>query len=174
MNQKYILQPFPSVPLHSRLLAKMIDLFIALILLLLFQPLGAILSVFYLSFSDHIQQGRSVGKKFLGFRVISLKDGSPCSLRQSVYRNLPFTVPLVFAIIPFWGWVFALITLAPLGLLELYLMFSLDSGHRLGDVMADTRIVIDGGEKDAPASHSASPKSKSSASSKSTHFKIKR
>ena len=88
-----------------------------------------------------MQGGQSVGKRFLGLRVISLKDGSSCSLQQSIYRNLPFIIPLSFAIVPLWGWIFCLLLLVPLCALELYLIFTLDSGHRLGDVMADTSVI---------------------------------
>ena len=141
MNRKYILESSVKVARFSRILAKVIDLFIALVVAILLHPLGVIIAVCYLGASDYIQGGQSVGKRFLGFRVISLKDGSPCSLKQSIYRNLPFVIPLAFAIIPFWGWAFSLLLLAPLCLLELYLIFGLDSGHRLGDVMADTTVM---------------------------------
>ena len=141
MNRKYILESPIKIARLSRVLAKIIDLFIALIITILIHPVGVILAVGYLGISDYIQGGQSVGKRFLGFRVISLKDGSYCSFRQSIYRNLPFIIPLVFAIIPFWGWVFSLLLLIPLCALELYLIFTLDSGHRLGDVMADTTVI---------------------------------
>ena len=89
-----------------------------------------------------MQQGRSIGKKVLGLRVIyRLQDGSSCSLRQSIYRNLPFILPLSFAIIPFLGWLFSLFLLLALSSLELYLICKIDSGHRLGDVMADTTVI---------------------------------
>ena len=141
MKRKYILESPVKIARLSRILAKVIDLFIALMIAILLHPIGVILAVCYLGSSDYIQGGQSVGKRFLGFRVISLKDGSPCSLRQSIYRNLPFIIPLSFAVIPFWGWVFSLLLLVPLGILELYLIFGLDSGHRLGDVMADTTVI---------------------------------
>lgn len=77
----------------------------------------------------------------MGFAVISLDDGTPCSLKQSVIRNLPIVIPMVFAIIPLWGWIFCSILSVPLMLMEVYLLFKLDSGHRLGDVMADTTVI---------------------------------
>ena len=46
-----------------------------------------------------------------------------------------------FSIFPFWGWIFSILIAPPLILLEVYLLFKLDSGHRLGDVMADTSVV---------------------------------
>lgn len=143
MNRKYIIGSAQRVPRLWRLLAKSIDLFIALIAVVLFHPVGVVLAVCYLGVSDYIQGGRSIGKKFLGFKVISLQEGNSCRLQQSIYRNLPFIVPAVFAIIPIWGWIFSLLILVPLSVLELYLIVTLGSGHRLGDVMADTAVVKD-------------------------------
>ncbi len=77
----------------------------------------------------------------MGFAVKSLEDGSPCSYKQSFIRNLPFILPLVLAIVPFWGWIIGGILAVALIGLELYLLYNLDSGHRLGDVMADTSVM---------------------------------
>ena len=48
-----------------------------------------------------------------------------------------------FALIPLWGWIICSILTIPLILLEIYLLYKLDSGHRLGDVMADTTVIAD-------------------------------
>ena len=125
----------------SRLFAKAIDLFIALLLSIFFYPLGIILAVVYLSLSDGLQQGESVGKKLLGFKVISIVDGSTCTFKQSAIRNLPLALPLFLSIIPLWGWILTILIGLPAVGLELYLMMRLESSHRLGDVMADTTIV---------------------------------
>ena len=125
----------------SRLIAKAIDLFLVLILAMLFYPFGLLLSLFYLCVCDSMYGGQSVGKKFIGFSVISLEDGKPCSTKQSMIRNLPLSIPLAFAIIPPWGIIFCMILILPMVMLELYLLFKLDSGHRLGDVMADTTVI---------------------------------
>ncbi len=122
-------------------MAKMVDLFIVLILSTLFYPFGLILALIYMGISDSLYDGQSVGKRLMGFAVISLEDGTPCSLKQSLIRNLPIIVPMAFAIIPLWGWIFCSILAVPLILLEVYLLFKLDSGHRLGDVMADTSVI---------------------------------
>ena len=124
-----------------RLIAKSIDLFITLILAMFFFPVGILLSCSYLAFCDSLKNGQSFGKKFMGFSVVSLEDGSPCSAKQSLIRNLPFLIPLFFTIIPIWGWIFSVILIIPLTAIELYLIFKLDSAHRLGDVMADTTVI---------------------------------
>ncbi len=141
MKRKYILKSSIRIARFSRLIAKAIDLFIVIILAMLLYPFGLVLALFYLSLCDSMYGGQSVGKKFIGFSVISLEDGKPCTTKQSFIRNLPLIVPLGFAIIPPWGIIFCTILLVPLVLLETYLLFKLDSGHRLGDVMADTTVI---------------------------------
>lgn len=145
LGRKYLLRNAISVARLSRLIAKAIDIFIILILSIFFYPLGVILGGIYLAVSDSVQNGQSVGKKFMGFAVISLEDGKPCNAKQSAIRNLPFLIPLFFAIFPIWGWIFSLLIGTPLICLEIYLLYKLDSGHRLGDVMADTSVMANDG-----------------------------
>lgn len=141
-TRKYILHSGKKRARLTRLAAKAIDLFLVIVVSLVFYPFGIVLSMIYIAISDYLQGGQSVGKKLLGFQVVSLKDGTPCSLKQSIIRNLPFLIPTGFAIIPFWGWIFSIIFLN-LVLIEIYLLFKIDSAHRLGDVMADTTVIAD-------------------------------
>ena len=127
----------------SRLIAKAIDLFIALLVSLLLYPWGILIGMFYIGISDSLQKGQSIGKKIIGFNVVSLIDGKPCLLKQSIIRNLPFSIPLFFLLIPIWGWFFSFALGIPLVALEIYLIFNIDTGHRLGDVMADTTVIAD-------------------------------
>jgi len=101
----------------------------------------------YLSICDSLQNGQSVGKRMMGFAVVSLENGKPCSIKQSFIRNLPINIPLLLAIIPLWGWILSLLVGIPLLLLEIYLIYKIDSGHRLGDVMADTTVMAGDGTK---------------------------
>jgi uncharacterized RDD family membrane protein YckC len=144
-KRKYLLKSPLNVARLSRLSAKAIDLFIVVILSIFFYPLGILLSVLYIGICDSLQNGQSVGKKLIGFAVISLEDGTPCSVRQSAVRNLPIILPLILAVIPFWGWILSFLIGVPMLLLEVYLIYKLDSGHRLGDVMADTSVMANDG-----------------------------
>ena len=132
-----------------RLVAKSVDIFIVLLLSIFFYPLGILLGLTYISLADGLQNGRSVGKKLLGLAVISLEDGRPCSPGQSFVRNLPISIPLGLAVIPFIGWIFSLMLGAVSLGLEIYLILKLDSGNRLGDVMADTTVMASGGMSSA-------------------------
>jgi uncharacterized RDD family membrane protein YckC len=124
-----------------RVIAKGIDLMIAFLIAFVLYPWGILIGVMFLSIIDAANNGESIGKKMMGFRVISLKDGSPCDIRSSFIRNLPITIPLFFMIIPVLGWLFFLFLIIPMVAMELYLIFKLDSFHRLGDVLADTTVV---------------------------------
>ena len=126
---------------NSRLMAKLIDLFIVLVLSSIFYPVTMLFGLVYAAFADSIQNGQSVGKKIIGLRVISVEDGSPCTPKQSFIRNLPILIPLFFSIIPIWGWMFSFLLAVPLIGLEVYLIYNLHSGHRLGDVMAETTVM---------------------------------
>ena len=141
MDRKYLLEKAIRVAKLTRLIAKGIDLFIVLSFSIWLYPLGLILGIVYMAVSDGLGLGQSVGKKFMGFAVKSLEDGAPCSYKQSIIRNLPFLLPLTLAIVPFWGWILGGILGIALVGLELYLLYNLDSGHRLGDVMADTSVM---------------------------------
>ncbi len=145
--RKYILDHPTRVARLARLLAKGIDLFLVLILAIFLYPLGLILAITYLGLSDGLRGGQSVGKRLIGMGVISLEDGKPCRFKQSLIRNLPFLVPLICAIIPLWGLIIGILLGVPLVAIEIYLLFKLDSGHRLGDVMADTSVIACDGHR---------------------------
>nr|BDT26805.1 RDD family protein [Bacteriovorax sp. HI3] len=142
MDRKYLLEKAIRVAKLTRLIAKAIDLFIVACFSIWFFPLGVVLGIIYMSLCDGMSNGQSAGKKFMGFAVKSLEDGSPCSYKQSVIRNLPFTLPLLVALLlPVIGWILGAILAVVLIGFELYLLYNLDSGHRLGDVMADTSVM---------------------------------
>jgi len=141
IDKKYLLKSSSNLARLSRLMAKGIDLFIVLILSMIHLQIGVMLAAVYIGLADCLYGGQSVGKKFIGFAVVSIEDGSPCTAKQSIIRNLPFLIPLCFMIFPIWGWILAILIGVPLILLELYLLFKLDSGNRLGDVMADTTVI---------------------------------
>lgn len=146
MRRKYLLKSTLKAALLSRFIAKFLDTLIVAALSLPFYPMGLLLSLVYLAISDSMLNGQSVGKRLMGFSVISQEDGSPCSFKQSTIRNLPLLIPLALALIPFWGWLLAFLLGVPLVALEIYLLCKLDSGHRIGDVMADTSVIAGNGK----------------------------
>jgi uncharacterized RDD family membrane protein YckC len=131
----------------SRLIAKLIDVGLVTMGAVFYYPMGLILGIIYLSIADSLYDGQSIGKRFMGFGVVSLIDGSPCSAFQSFIRNLPFTVPLFFFVFPYWGWIFSAIFALPLAAMEVYFLFKGNSVHRLGDIMADTTVIANDGTR---------------------------
>ena len=147
MNRKSLLTGPLFRARKFRLIAKSIDLGLVLLGAIFYYPMGLILGIIYLCVADSLYEGQSIGKRFMGFGVISLVDGSPCTAWQSFIRNLPFTVPLFFLVFPFWGWVFAGVFALPLTAMEVYFLFRGDTAHRLGDIMADTTVIANDGTR---------------------------
>lgn len=147
MNRKSFLHGPMARARWSRLIAKCIDVGLVTIGAVFYYPMGLILGIIYLSIADSLYDGQSIGKRFMGFGVVSLIDGSPCSAWQSLIRNLPFTVPLFFLVFPFWGWIFSAVFALPLAAMEVYFLFKADTAHRLGDIMADTTVIANDGTR---------------------------
>ena len=134
-----------KVSVLNRILAKAIDLLIVItVAALIPRPLGPLMGFLYSLFADGIHyrqfQGQSVGKKVMGLQVINTKRKGPASYRDSALRNAPIGVATFFAIIPLWGWLILALIGLPLMVMEVYLMLSVETGHRLGDVMGDTEV----------------------------------
>lgn len=124
----------------KRILARLIDWLIAWVLALFLPPLGVLLGIVYLAVADGLQRGQSLGKMVFGLDVI-MQDGSPCDLRSSIFRNIPFILIYLFYSLGFFGWILLVIVGLPLILIELWLIYVDERGERLGDRIADTSVV---------------------------------
>ena len=85
-------------------------------------------------------KGRSPGKRLLHLRVVDA-EGKPVDLKRSVVRNLPVGVVTFLMVIPFWGWILAILVAIPFGLIELSLIARARGHQRLGDVLAGTFVI---------------------------------
>jgi len=125
----------------DRIAAKGVDLVIAAAVLsvgnAVFYPLGVLLCFFFLLLQDG--WGPSVGKRLFGLRVLQDGSDAPATLAQSGLRNVPFALGILFGAIAAF-WVFFVLIFVPLFALELYFVARLDSGARLGDVLAGTYV----------------------------------
>jgi uncharacterized RDD family membrane protein YckC len=132
---------------HSidRFFAKGLDLiilsFIALFFKLIWSPLGAVAAISYALMHDAMGGGRSIGKRLLGLRVVNKKDASDITIEKSILRNLSFGLFTLFAMIPFMGWILMLILGLPLLIFEAYLVYHIETNDRLGDVLAQTKVI---------------------------------
>lgn len=125
--------------LLNRFIAKLIDLLIVGAFLKLLPPIGFLAGLTYLLIGDGLYDGRSLGKKFIGLRVILTGKDGGCSFRESIIRNLPFAIGYVLFSIPWIGWLFPLIIFSFEGLL----IIGSEAGARIGDEMAKTQVVDD-------------------------------
>lgn len=141
-----------KVSVMNRVIAKVIDLvFVVALAAILPYPLGPLLGFLYSLFADGLPvagfRGQSIGKKVMKLRVQNAVNRVPASLKESALRNAPVGVATFFAIIPVWGWLILGLIGVPLMIMEIYLMLSVDTGHRLGDVMGDTEVIELGVDK---------------------------
>lgn len=135
-----------KVSVLNRVAGKVVDLALVIgLAAILPRPLGAFLGFFYSLAADGMNfgpfSGQSLGKRLMGLQVVHIKSRKPIGLRESFLRNTPVGVATFFAIIPVWGWLILGLIGLPLMIMEVYLMVSIESGRRLGDVMGDTEVV---------------------------------
>lgn len=119
--------------------------------------------IIYLLCRDFLFEGRGVGKNIMGIQVVDITTGAPCSLIQSVQRNVILLAPyivlqaveIVLRFIPVaWlnkavmdlinlvGMVYVAIVIP----MEAYRAYSREDGMRYGDEIAGTTLI------DAPMS----------------------
>jgi len=136
-----------KVSVINRVTAKIIDLVIVmLVAAVLPRPLGPLLGFLYSLGADGMRVGpfhggQSVGKKLMKLKVVQVRTGQPARLKDSALRNAPVGVATFFSIIPLWGWLILALIGIPLMIMEIYLMLTVETGHRLGDVMGDTEVI---------------------------------
>ncbi len=124
----------------KRIVARLVDLLVAWAMTLVVPPVGVLGGILYLAVADGFQRGQSLGKMAFGIEVL-LVDGEPCTWKASVFRNLPFSMGLLFAVIPFIGWILLVFAVIPILLVELWLVVVDDKGERLGDRISGTLVV---------------------------------
>lgn len=83
---------------------------------------------------------RSIGKKVMKLRPIRL-DGQPVELVDSVKRNIPLAIAPILAIIPILGWIAAAFIGPIIVLIEAILVLVDNEGRRIGDKIANTKVV---------------------------------
>ena len=120
-----------------RVLAKSVDFIVVAIAIKSIPQVGFFASLVYLLISDGLFDGRSLGKKIIRLRVISPSTGNAGSFRDSMVRNITFALPLFLYKIPLLGWIFVILILT----LEFLLMLGNAEGMRLGDDLANTKVV---------------------------------
>lgn len=120
-----------------RVIAKVVDFIVIAAAINTVPQVGYLAGLVYLLISDGLFDGRSLGKKIMKLRVISLPDGNSGAFRDSIVRNAPFVFALLLYKIPLLGWLLA----AAIFVLEFLLMIGNKEGMRLGDDLANTKVI---------------------------------
>jgi hypothetical protein len=161
-----------KVDFGKRLVAGMVDLTLAYLIgqvLVLVPLINDVVSlqlvmVVVLIFRDWFYEGRGVGKNLMGLQVVDMRSGRPCSMFQSVKRNIimfgaPFVLYIIIAVLQILrllqvphievvagptlqiingiGFLFIIAAIP----YEAYRAYNREDGRRFGDQFAGTTIV---------------------------------
>ncbi|MBI4654210.1 MAG: RDD family protein [Nitrospirae bacterium] len=127
--------------LLNRVIAKGIDFIIVGALAEIIPKIGYFAGMVYLLISDGLFEGRSVGKRIIGLKVILQETMQACTFRESVIRNFLFAVGYVLIAVPLIGFIFPVIIL----IFESLLMIGNEKGMRFGDEIAKTQVIEEKG-----------------------------
>lgn len=128
-----------------RVFAKALDLILIAIVTELIPRAGFYAGLSYLLISDGLFDGRSIGKRLMGLRVVSVT-GEPCSMKESIIRNAPLGAGLLLYKVPLVGWIFVVAVSA----LEFLILLGSKDGMRLGDELAKTLVMEESRLKSGP------------------------
>lgn len=121
-----------------RTVAKILDFIIIAAAAEIVPRAGFFAGLTYLLVGDGLFEGRSLGKKLVGLRVVSADSHQPCTFRDSILRNSLFAVGYLISKVFWIGWILIIIIAA----LEFLVLMGSKDKMRIGDEIAKT-IVID-------------------------------
>lgn len=120
-----------------RTVAKILDFIIIAAAAEMVPKAGFYAGLAYLLIGDGLFDGKSLGKRLVGLRVVSAVSRKPCSIRDSIIRNSIFGVGYLFSKILWFGWVFVLLV----SVFEFVVLIGNKDRMRLGDEMAKTLVL---------------------------------
>lgn len=131
-------EEYKKAALLLRTIAKILDFIIITAVAEVIPKAGFFAGLAYLLIGDGLFEGRSLGKKLIGLRVISADTNEPCAFRDSILRNSIFGIGYLFYMIPWFGW----IVIAMVSVIEFIILLGSRDGMRLGDEIAKTKVVM--------------------------------
>jgi len=132
-------EDFKKAGVLVRTVAKILDFIVIAAAIEILPKAGFFAGLTYLLIADGLFDGRSLGKKLIGLRVISSDTHTPCTFRESILRNSTFGIGYLFYNILWIGWIF----IAVISVFEFIILLGSRDNMRLGDEIAKT-IVIEG------------------------------
>lgn len=132
--------PYPKADLTLRGLARLVDFTVAFALVKSSPQVGPVVAAFYLLVADGLMNGQSLGKRAFGVRAVVLPRRAPAGYHESLLRNAPFALVVVFWSLPLL-WPVLFVAGVPIVAFEAYMIFTDRLGIRIGDIFADTQVV---------------------------------
>lgn len=132
-------EEFKRAGLLLRTVAKILDFIIIAAAVEMVPKAGFFAGLAYLLIGDGLFDGKSLGKKLIGLRVVSVDTNTPCTFRDSILRNSTLGIGFLFYKIIWVGWIFIVIVSA----FEFIILLGSRKGMRIGDEIAKT-VVIEG------------------------------
>jgi uncharacterized RDD family membrane protein YckC len=120
-----------------RTVAKILDFIIIAAAAELVPKAGFFAGLAYLLIGDGLFDGRSLGKKLIGLKVVSANTHTPCTFRDSILRNSTFGIGYLLYKIFWFGWIFILIVTV----FEFIILLGSKDKMRLGDEIAKTMVT---------------------------------
>ena len=120
-----------------RTIARILDFIIVAAAVEIVPKAGFYAGLAYLLIGDGLFEGRSLGKRLIGIRVVSSVSSEPCTFRDSILRNSLFGIGFLFYKIFWLGWTFVAIVSA----FEFIILLGSKNRMRLGDELAKTIVI---------------------------------
>jgi len=120
-----------------RTVARILDLILIAAVIEVIPRAGFFAGLAYLLLGDGLFDGRSLGKKLIRLKVVSIETLQPCTFRESLLRNSTLGLGYLLWLIPWIGW----IALPVIAAVEFILILGNKEGRRLGDEIARTTVI---------------------------------
>jgi uncharacterized RDD family membrane protein YckC len=130
-------EEFKRAPLLLRTIAKILDFIIIAAAAEIVPKAGFFAGLAYLLIGDGLFEGRSLGKKLIGLRVVSADINTPCTFRDSILRNSTLGIGFFFYKVLWFGWIFIVL----ISVFELIILIGSRDGMRFGDEIAKTIVI---------------------------------
>lgn len=120
-----------------RTAAKILDLILIAAVIEVIPRAGFLAGLAYLLLGDGLFDGRSLGKKLIRLKVVSIDTLAPCSFRESLLRNSTLGLGYLLWLIPWIGWIAFPVIAAG----EFIMILGNKESRRLGDEIARTTVI---------------------------------
>lgn len=130
-------EEFKRAGLLLRTVAKILDFIIIAAAVEVVPMAGFFAGLAYLLIGDGLFDGRSLGKKLIGLRVVSADTNTACTFRESILRNSTLGIGFLFYKVLWLGWILIIL----ISMIEFIILLGSKDGKRFGDEIAKTVVI---------------------------------